>query len=297
MGNVIYENTDNSSEFFNVSFSLGAKKDITDHFSLGLMLGRGVRSPNMIERFITLLPTGFDRYDYLGNPKLEPEINYELDLTARAHGNQWGVTEINLFHAYSVDFITGKILPPSVQKPLTKDVLGVKQFINGEPVHFTGFELAYRSPSHFRWGVELIASFTYASVSSDTMAIYNDNNEIIGMEELSGDALYEVPPFESTVSFLYKFFGSKFVPRATVRLVAAQNHVSQAYYESTSPGFVVAGLSLVYQHNDMISVSAGVKNMFNNTYYEHLNRRIIGTTADLLEPGTNFYINLIFTLK
>ena len=32
------------------------------------MLGRGVRSPNMVERYITLLPVGFDRYDYLGYP-------------------------------------------------------------------------------------------------------------------------------------------------------------------------------------------------------------------------------------
>ena len=296
MSNIIYESNDNSSEFFNVSFSLGAKKDITNRFSLGLMLGRGVRSPNMIERFITLLPVGFDRYDYLGNPKLKPETNYEIDLTARAYGNRWGVTEINIFYSYSIDFIRGDILPPSVLKPLTKDVLGVKQFVNGEPVHFTGFEFAYRSPSHYRWGLEMIAAYTHATVTSDTMPIYNQNNEIIGMEKVTSDPLYEVPPFESTISFFYKFFGSKFIPKATIRLVGAQNYISQSYYESATPGFAVAGLSFIYQHNQVISVSGGVKNLFNNTYYEHLNRRIIGTTEDMLEPGINFYCNLIFTI-
>jgi len=294
--NIIYESSDNNSDFFNLSISLGANKHITEKFSLGLMLGRGMRSPNMTERFITMLPVGFDRYDYLGNPKLKPEINYEIDLTLRYDDNNWGITELNGFYAYSVDFITGQILPPSQQKPLTKDVLGVKKFINGNPVHFTGFEFAYRSPSHYRWGIQMIAAYTRATVSSDTMPVYNDNNEIVDMEVVENDPLYEVPPFESTITFSYKFFGSKFIPKASLRLVASQNYVSKSYYESTSPGFVVADLSFVYQHNKVFSLTGGIKNLFNSNYYEHLNRTIIGSTENLLEPGINFYCNLIITL-
>ena len=79
-------------------------------------------------------------------------------------------------------------------------------------------------------------------------------------------------------------------------MVAAQNHVSQASYEQITPGFVVAGLSFNLHFNRYLSISAGIDNIFNKAYYEHLNRNIIGSAKSLNEPGRVFYINLMFKI-
>ena len=101
---------------------------------------------------------------------------------------------------------------------------------------------------------------------------------------------------ESSVVLFYKVHKGKFVPKVKVRMVAPQNHVSEATYESTSPGFVVTSLTLNYTLNKYFKVSGGVNNIFNTAYYEHLNRNIIGSTYNLYEPGRVYYINLIFNI-
>ncbi len=79
-------------------------------------------------------------------------------------------------------------------------------------------------------------------------------------------------------------------------MVAAQNHVSEAMYEQESQGFVTAGLYFDLIFNRYLNISAGVDNIFDNAYYEHLNRNIIGSTNNLYEPGRVFYINLMFNI-
>jgi outer membrane receptor protein involved in Fe transport len=41
-----------------------------------------------------------------------------------------------------------------------------------------------------------------------------------------------------------------------------------------------------------MGVSAGVNNIFDVSYYEHLNRRIVGSTEKLYEPGRMLFVNL-----
>jgi iron complex outermembrane receptor protein len=80
------------------------------------------------------------------------------------------------------------------------------------------------------------------------------------------------------------------------RFVASQKHVSLSYYENETPGFVLMNLMMKYSINKTVSVSAGVQNLFNKNYYEHLNRRIVGSTEKLYEAGRNFYLNLLVDL-
>ncbi len=66
----------------------------------------------------------------MGNPQLEPEANNQVDLTLKYTPDKIGLLQINGFYSLVNNYITGKILPPSEQMPLSKDVLGVKQFYN-----------------------------------------------------------------------------------------------------------------------------------------------------------------------
>ena len=117
-----------------------------------------------------------------------------------------------------------------------------------------------------------------------------------GNEELINDALAEIPPFEATAKVKYNFFDGKFVPAIAVRIVAAQNHISQSQYEQASPGFVTAKFYFRYYFNKHLSITGGVNNIFDKAYFEHLNRNIIGEKYELYEPGRSFWVTLYFKI-
>lgn len=284
------------SNFTNFSISLGVTKTLNKGFSLSAAIGRGVRSPDMTERFIILLPIGYDKFDYLGNPQLEPEANNQLDITLKYLNDKAGMFQLNGFYSLLNNYITGEIIPPSIQKPLSKDVLGVKQFQNAGNAQVRGFEFSYATPTHLKFGAQFFASYTYATLNEAQQYVLNDQGDVVDEVYIKNDALTEIPPLESTVVLFYKVSEGKFVPKIKVRMVSAQNHVSEASYEQTSAGFVVTSIALNYTFNKYLKVSGGVNNLFDNAYYEHLNRNIIGSNTNLYEPGRVFYVNLIFNI-
>jgi len=298
MQNEIYTYSTDSikSNFTNFSFSLGLTKEFSRDLSLSISAGRGVRSPDMTERFIALLPIGYDKYDYLGDPQLEPEANNQVDLTIKYKGDVYGLAQFNVFYSLINNYITGKLVPPSEQKPLTKDVLGVKQFYNGGNARLNGLEFTYALPFKYKFGLNVIASYTAGTIDKTTVYIKNENGDIIGNEEILNDRMSEIPPFEATAIFKYKFLKNKLIPKFVFRVVAAQNKTSEAQFEESSPGFYVASFSVFYEFNKYFNVSGGVNNIFNKAYYEHLNRNIIGSNTNLYEPGRVFYLNLVFNI-
>ncbi len=294
-GDVVYENTDTKSEYFNFSFSGGVNWHLNQKVDLTASLGKGTRSPDMTERFIILLPVGFDPYDYLGNPQLLPETNYELDLGIVRNCRKSGQFKAAVFFSYVADYISAVIVPPSIVKPQTKGVLGVKNFINIGEAYLTGFEIKYTTPESNLWQVRLSAAYTMGVVPSATKIIY-ENGNAIDEEMIKNDPLPEIPPLEASLWINYKFFKRRLIPELHFRFVASQNKVSQAYYENTTPGFNLLNFRLNYIYNNNLSLTFGINNILNTTYYEHLNRRIIGSKNPFYEPGRVIYTNLIIKL-
>jgi iron complex outermembrane recepter protein len=281
------------SSFNNLSFSLGLSRPLSKSLTLNLALGRGVRSPGLLERFIIKLPVGYDNYEYVGNPQLKPEVNYEADLTLEYSHKDYGKLEFNAFYSYVQHFITGRIIPGL---PLTQTVKGIKEFYNADPVTFTGLEMTYVTPSKYDLGISLVAGLTQATMSKATRHIFDANGNATGTEEVLNDPLAEMPPFESTLAVHYSLLKGALIPQIAYRMVAAQKRVSEAFYESETDGFSVLNFSLMYKMNSHFTVAGGVNNIMNTAYYEHLNRRIIGSNLNIYEPGRVFYANIIFNL-
>jgi iron complex outermembrane recepter protein len=284
------------TNYTNFSFSLGLTKFLNKNFSVSLSLGRGTRSPDMTERFIILLPVGYDNYDYLGNPKLKPETNNQVDLTFKYDSKKIGLVQVNGFYSIVNNYITGKLLPPSEQKPLTVGVEGVKHFSNSGNGQLRGFELAYSLPLDMKYGLNVFASYTYGTLNETTKFIRSSSGEITGEEEIQNDPIAEIPPFEASMILSYRFFKNKLVPKFTLRWVADKTKVSEAQFENGSPGFIVTDFSLYYSFNRYFRVSCGINNLLDTVYYEHLNRNIVGTNMNLYEPGRVFYFNLMFQI-
>jgi iron complex outermembrane receptor protein len=279
------------SRFVNLSGNLGIMQKLTDKLSISLAIARGNRSPNMLERYIKLLTVGYDSYDYLGNPQLRPETNNEADLTLKYSDEIFGNIYVNGFYSYVNDYISSVLLPSSVITPGTLGAPGVKQFVNVDKATFTGFELGYTSPQAFKLGVSIVAALTYGRIPEVTSYVVVAG-QVTGDTLLKNDALPEIPPFETTISLNYRMLNGKLVPKISYRLVAAQHHVSQAFYELETPGFSLLNFSVAYKVSKNMGVSAGVNNIFDVSYYEHLNRRIVGSTEKLYEPGRMLFVNL-----
>ncbi len=294
-GDVVYQNEDTKSQYANFSISGGITWHVAEHSDLMVALGRGTRSPDVTERFIILLPVGYDQYDYLGNPQLKPEVNNELDLGYRFNHQKFGNIELSGFYSYVTNYISTEVVPPSEVKPQTKGVLGVKRFINIEKASLTGFEFSYITPSNYSWSAGLSAAYTTGWNPEAIKYVY-DNGQVVDEEVIKNDPLPEIPPFEINLNGSYKFFKQKLVPTLRLRYAAAQNRVSESYGELSTSGFITLGLDIKYEFNKMLTVYAGVSNLTNVAYYEHLNRRIIGSNAPLYEVGRVFYANLIFKL-
>ncbi len=296
MTNTIYFNDNTGSEFTNFSASAGVTRELGEHLKLSLALGRGVRSPDMLERFIILLPVGFDRFDYLGNPQLKPEANHQADLTLEYTHPTYGAILLNGFFAYVKDYITGQRLAPAEQVPLTADVLGVKQFYNAPSATLKGFEFSYLSPAQLPFKLSLSAALTYGTVEEATAYVKDEAGKITGETLLADDAMPEIPPFEGNLSLSWPLFGGQLVPRAGLRLVAAQKHLSAAFEEDETPGFQLIDVGLNYRFNEYVTVSGGINNLLDEAYYEHLNRRMISSKGNLYEPGRIFFVNLVLDI-
>lgn len=292
MGNDVYYNDSTSSNFVNVSLSTGLIYRFSKQLSVDLALGRGARSPDMAERFITLLPVGYDNYDYLGNPQLKPENNHQADLTFNFDDDKFGKMSLNSFFSWVTDYITGIKVPPSEVMPQTKGVLGVKKFENIDNVYLYGFEFSWFTPEKHPVGGSIIAAYTAGS-NPEAINYIVENGQVVGSEIVNNDPLPEIPPFEANFRVHYFLFENKFKPEIHLRFVAGQNRISQAFDEIGTPGFITAGINASYKVNQYLSFAGGVNNLFDKDYYEHLNRRIIGSHAALYEPGRIFYLNVI----
>ncbi|MBK6963917.1 MAG: TonB-dependent receptor [Bacteroidales bacterium] len=277
-----------------LSLSASGSWDINKKAKLSLGLARGTRAPDMQERYIKFLATGYDKYDYLGNPDLKPEINYQADLMFNYSLKNSRIF-VNLFRSDVQDFITGTLVPPSVARPVSMGAPGVKQFNNIDRAVFYGIEAGVTSTPVENMGVAFSAGYTYAFFP-EIEKIILENNQAAGTVILKNDPIPEIPPFEAKLKATYLLVGDRLKPGIEIRAVAKQDAVSGASYEENSPGYVIANLSVDLIPYSWLTITSGINNLFNKAYYDHLNRKLSGSSGKLYEPGRTFFVNLLIRI-
>ncbi len=166
---------------------------------------------------------------------------------------------------------------------------GVKQFRNINKAIFTGFEAGADLPVTAHSGISLSAGYTLAWFPEVPKVTF-EGNLASGTEIINNDPMGEMPAFETQLQLYYDFTAIRLKPQVSVRAVAAQNRISESYYEEKTPGYVITDFSLLWNFYKPVTLSAGVNNLFNVAYYDHLNRRIPGSTLNLYEPGRSVYV-------
>jgi len=263
---------DLESEIIHPSISLGGTKMLGKATSLGLWLGRATRSPGITERYINQFPVGLDPYEMLGNPDLDQEVNNQVDLVFQYQTDRTNIN-INLFTSFLRDYISSEIqkdIPPAM--PTSP---GVRQFLNIDKALMAGFEVNWRQK--------------FARVLSHDLSIvytYGENQVI-------DEPLPEIPPLEFRYRLTGSFVKDKVQPEVLIRRVCNQDRIAVSYGENETPRFMTVDVKTSWLINNILTVTGGVQNIFDEAYYEHLARSVRNAEKrPIYSPGRSFYVTL-----
>ncbi len=273
-----FEETVLRSEQTNFSVSAGISRQFSNKISAGLYVGRGVRSPDVTERYINFLTIGRDSYEYAGNPDLKAEANNQVDLVLKSDFGKFRF-ESTLFASYMTDYISA-VINPNLQ-PVGMGAPGVREFLNRGDAFFTGFEFSMEYILSSEWFIGFNSSYTRAE--------YTDTSTPVA----------EIPPLETSVNLRGAVLSGRFRPELNLRRVFPQTRFDESFGESRTPGFWLADLNLSVTVYEGINLAGGVRNLLDEDYHEHLNRQfnqgIDPGGSYLPEPGRRFFAEMTVT--
>ncbi|UMB60601.1 TonB-dependent receptor [Lutibacter sp. A80] len=240
-------------------------------FQTQLAIGRGVRTASMIERYINHFNVGVDPYEYVGNPNLKPEINNQIELSFLKNFETIQIGA-SVFHSFLKNYISA-IVNTSIPRKFMSTVPPVtaKQFINLDKASQTGVE--------FTFNVKASERVTFTSNISYTQGENKDFDE----------PLAHIPPFMANLGAKYE--AEKYWMALSSRLVGGQDRISTTFMEEETPGFGTLDFRAGYSPFENVSIGFAVLNIFDKSYYEHLNFSYQNSnvlSGKIYEPGRNF---------
>jgi iron complex outermembrane recepter protein len=255
---------------FNPSLSLGVTKYWDGNLSVSVWLGRAQRSGGLSERYINYFPIGIDPYEMLGNPNLKPEVNNQADISINFKNTNTNLS-LGIFGAFLQNFISSEIdtkLPTRLPSSP-----GVRQFRNLDRALLSGFEFSLKQAMPASLMLEAVMAYTH------------------GVDLYLQNPLPEIPPIDLRLTILGSYFDSRIFPEIMFRYVGAQNRVAASFAEQKTPSFNLVDISLTYQVSDLLSLNAGVLNLFDEAYYEHLSRGMrTNPPRPLYAAGRSFFL-------
>jgi len=258
----------------NVLFEWKPRVDLVAH------IGGGVssRAAGVTERFFAFAPApgGFQ----VGNPTLSPEIKYEVEGGVAWH-NPWVSVSASLFCFRFNDYIHPFIID--------------RRDVNGDGAE--DIVLGFQNVNTRLWGGEGAAVFRpFEPLSIPLSLAY-----VRGVNTSDDTDLPRIPPLEGRVAWRVDL-GNK-VPwwaEFGCRLAARQTKIDNDFPESETPGYAVFHLRGGFEFFHRLRIDAGLENLFDQEYAEHLTPWAPVGAGDLKpgdvipEPGR--YVHVGFTL-
>ncbi len=217
-------------------------------------LSRSVRTADATERAMA-------RSNWVGNPDIAPEKHHQLDIGYERDGGHY------TFNA--------SIYADRVNDFILRDqfsVAGVTTYRNVDAL-LTGVEL---NGSWRRGGFEVMADATYTR----------------GKNKTDGRDLAQIPPLSGSVTMSYGEEAWRAGGR--VNWAMSQDKIDPARDPGATPGWATLDLFGSYDLNANTTLVAGVDNVFDKTYANHLSRTNVfdPTMFQVNEPGRTLFISL-----
>ena len=237
----------------------------TSAYEVGV--ARKNRAPNLIERYLwTPLSASAGQADgrtYLGDLGIDPETAWQFGASGAWQGPRW-LARVSPFYSLVNDYIQG--VPMDRRDEAGRPVL---QYAN------LGRADLYGVDARAAW--EFVPELTLGGTLSYVRGINRDND----------DNLYRIAPLRGRLTLDWEHGG--FHAGTDLLLVASQDDVAAYNGEPTTPGYVVWGLRAGYRFNRFLALEAGVENLLDERYADHLGgiNRVAGSDVAVGErlPG------------
>ncbi len=260
------------------SGNVSIKKAISDKLTFEAAYGRGIRTANMIERFINHFNVGQDPYEYIGNPDLKAEVNNQFEIGFKGfeelkNGFNSFHYETSVYYSYFENYIVG-IVDPTITRKFnpTASPTNVKVFQNLDEAYKTGFEAMAQ--------IDFLENYNFKTEFS---YVYTKNKDL-------EESLPLTPPF--TTKFTLGFEKEKLWANAQYNMLSKQDNISESYGETETSGYQTLDLRFGGKPIKNVTLGVAVLNVFDKGYNSHLNfsftnQANFGRTP-ITEPGRNF---------
>jgi iron complex outermembrane receptor protein len=234
-----------------------------------LTIGYAERVPTGSELYGFYLFNAQDGFDYIGKADLRNETALQSELGLRGRWGENGTVfqyQLTAFASWLSQYITG-IVEPGL-RPMTIGANGVKSYQNLPGALQAGGEAMLNAQFGKPW--QAVATLRYT---------YGRDNE--------GNPLPFIPPLKSILSLRYQ--PGRFSAQAEWEAATAQDRFARRAGEDMTPGFMLVHLRFGYTipvWKVPVGIQAGVDNLFDERYHEHLD------WGNIPRQGRNIYIQV-----
>lgn len=203
---------------------------------------------------------------WVGNPNLNPEKHIQIDTGLSKQTEQFGWRATVFYDA--------------VQDYILRDRLTVTngKITNYRNVNATLYGAQLEGYTGFAWNTQLAGGLSYVSSHNDS-----DNRNIAQTPPLSGYVALNKQVGDLAMGARFRFQDQQ----------SAIDTLSGLDTQKT-PAWSVLDLYGSYRINKTVKVMAGVDNVFDHAYFQHVGRTdsLTGNTINLYEPGRSAWVKL-----
>jgi iron complex outermembrane receptor protein len=252
------------------NLSLSATRKLLARSAVFMNIAYAERIPTGSELYGFYLFNAQDGYDYIGKADLLRESSFQAETGIKGIvGNAQRVRvsyQLTGFASYLDNYITG-IVEPDLSA-MTIGANGVKSYQNLPWALQAGGEASLSGALYKQWQAVVTIRYTYA-------------------RDDRGDPLPFIPPLKSMLSLRYQ--PGRFSAQAEWEAASRQERYAIRAGEDETPGFMLLHLRCGYSFpvsTSRIGLQAGVENVFDTFYHEHLD------WGNIPRQGRNVYIQL-----
>ena len=262
----------------NLSGNISLKHQLRPGILAEIAFGRGVRSANMIERFINHFTVGQDPYEYVGNPLLDAEVNHQLEVGIKgSYSFQNGPDQLTYglsgFYSWYSNYILPVIDPDLSRKYMPSAMpQEVKRFINLDKAYKTGVEASL--------GLDFLDAFRGEAALAYT---YTRNQDL-------GESLPLTPPLNTRFTLGYE--KGTYWATLNYTITQRQDEIAPSFGETGTPGYQLWDLRAGTELFKGMRLGVALLNIFDKQYNNHLNFSFVNqdgfSRTPIQDPGRNF---------
>ena len=194
-----------------------------------------------------------DGNNHIGTIDLDPETAYQAELGLDWHTPQAGISP-RVFYHHINDYIQGTAVPSSNMAALM-----VSNMMGGDTT-----PLLYNNVYAKLYGVD---TNWFVSLSNEWQ-LDGTVSYVRGKRRDTSDSLYRIAPLSARTMLSY--VQNTWRIGVEAETIARQNNVSTENEEQKTSGYAVFNLSGNYQPQANVLITAGVNNLFDRNYEDHL---------------------------